>query len=63
MAYRYLHTRTCIISRTQVCTDELVHTYVRTSVYAAYRLTCKYNHLYLSLIKERKTKTKKTKRA
>ena len=51
MVYTYLPTRTCMISHTQICTDELVHTC--THIYAtAYTSTRKYQHLYMCLIKE-----------
>ena len=43
--YTYLHAHTCMILHTQVCTDELVHIYVRTSVHTACISTCKYEHL------------------
>jgi len=45
MAYTYLHAHTCMISRTQECTDELPRTYVGTSVYTAHTSICKYKHL------------------
>ena len=35
-----------------VCTDERVHTYIRTSVYTAHTSTRKYKHLCTSLITE-----------
>ena len=50
MAYTNLHTHTC--SHTQVCTYELLQTYVRTSVHRAYTATCKYIDLYMCLMKE-----------
>ena len=35
-----------------VCTDERVHSYIRTPVYTAHTPTCKYKHLYMFLIAE-----------
>ena len=47
MIYTCLHAHTCMISRTQQCTNKLPRTYARTSVSTADTSTCRCKHLYL----------------